>query len=88
MKALLRRVACTPARRVACSPARPARAPAMASSAGAAPPPRPMPFAVARNAHEALRGALKDCQAAAAAGDLAAFAAEWGAFKANMSART
>lgn len=55
----------------------------MRLSAGASPaPPRmPMPFAVARNAHEALRGSLKDCKAAIEAGDLEAFKEHWAGFK-------
>jgi hypothetical protein len=48
-----------------------------AAPAPPADPPRPMPFAIARNCHEALRGGLKDCKAAVESGDLETFTAEW-----------
>jgi hypothetical protein len=39
--------------------------------------PKPMPFAVMRNSHEALRASILLQEQALAAGDTAAFAAEW-----------
>jgi hypothetical protein len=43
-----------------------------------------MPFAIARNAHEAIRGSLKDCTAAAAAGDAGLLKDEWAALKRSL----
>lgn len=44
-------------------------------------PPRPMPFAVMRNAHEALRASIALQQAHLEAGDSAAFESEWRRFR-------
>lgn len=56
--------------------------PAMADpTAPTAEMPRPMPFAIMRNAHEALRASIKVMQAKLDAGDVPAFGAEWTAFR-------
>lgn len=55
------------------------------ASAAPADQPRPMPFAIARNAHESLRGALKDVKSAASAGDVATAKNEWSDFKRGLS---
>lgn len=58
-----------------------ADAPPTAAAAAAPEPPRPRPFAVSRNSHEAIRGALKDVQSAVAAGDLTVAKQEWEDFQ-------
>jgi hypothetical protein len=44
-------------------------------------PPRPMPFAIMRNAHEALRASIRLQEQTLDAGDAAAFRAEWQTFR-------
>lgn len=44
-------------------------------------PPRPMPFAIMRNAHEALRASIRLQEQKLDAGDAAAFREEWQTFK-------
>src|SRR5262245_65280224 len=43
--------------------------------------PRPMPFAIMRNAHEALRASIRLQEQSLAAGDTAAFREEWQRFQ-------
>lgn len=47
--------------------------------------PRPMPFAIMRNAHEALRASIKLQQRALDAGDEAAFREEWTTFQRGLA---
>lgn len=47
--------------------------------------PRPMPFAIMRNAHEALRVSIKLQQHALDAGDEAAFREEWTTFQRGLA---
>lgn len=48
---------------------------------GSAEPPRPMPFAIMRNAHEALRASIRLQEQKLHAGDAAAFREDWQTFK-------
>ena len=51
------------------------------SQSAGAEPPRPMPFAIMRNAHEALRASIRLQDQKLDAGDVAAFAGEWRTFQ-------
>jgi hypothetical protein len=51
------------------------------SESASAGPPRPMPFAIMRNAHEALRASIRLQEQKLDAGDAAAFREEWQTFK-------
>jgi hypothetical protein len=51
------------------------------SQSAGAEPPRPMPFAIMRNAHEALRASIRLQAQKLDAGDAAGFAEEWRAFQ-------
>lgn len=59
--------------------------PAVPSAGASADAPRPMPFAIMRNAHEALRASIKLQQHALDAGDEAAFRAEWITFQRGLA---
>jgi hypothetical protein len=52
-----------------------------AAPAASADPPRPMPFAIMRNSHEALRASIRVQEQKLAAGDLAGFHDEWRTFR-------
>lgn len=47
--------------------------------------PKPMPFAIMRNSHEALRASISLQEQKLLAGDLSAFAAEWESFQRALS---
>jgi hypothetical protein len=47
--------------------------------------PKPMPFAIMRNAHEALRASIRLQERALEAGDRAAFAGEWQRFRTALA---
>mgnify|MGYP003334534447 FL=1 len=62
-----------------------AQSPAPNAAAPGGDPPRPMPFAIMRNAHEALRASINLQDRLLAAGDLAGFADEWRDFQRGLS---
>lgn len=55
--------------------------PSASAPASANDPPRPMPFAIMRNAHEALRASIRLQEQKLNSGDLAGLRAEWQTFK-------
>jgi hypothetical protein len=55
--------------------------PTTASPPASSEPPRPMPFAIMRNAHEALRASIRVQEQKLASGDTAAFREEWQRFQ-------
>lgn len=58
---------------------------AVPAGAAAAEAPKPMPFAIMRNAHEALRASIRLQGGALEAGNRSAFGEEWGRFKRGLA---